>query len=80
MLSKLSGTYYVTEPEVCSCARIRVGMELTENRNWDPDCPAHGVDSAWWKSPEQVEKRRVLNERLRSLYAAAREARKRKNQ
>ncbi|MDA8358285.1 MAG: hypothetical protein M0Z95_18800 [Actinomycetota bacterium] len=60
----------------CSCARIRVGPEVTEARNWDPGCPEHGMASAWWNSPEQVERRREQNERLRDLQRQAREARR----
>lgn len=60
----------------CTCGRIKVGMTVTENRNWNPECAEHGVASDWWKSPEQVEKRRVENERLRELQAQARAARK----
>ena len=60
----------------CTCGRIRIGMEVTEHRNWQPDCLEHGVDSEWWSSPEQVAKREAQNERLRTLREAAREARR----
>lgn len=32
----------------CVCGRIRVGMKVTENRNWNPDCPEHGIGSEWY--------------------------------
>ena len=60
----------------CRCARLCVGMEVTEHRNWNPDCPEHGTESAWWRSPEQVEARRQQNERLRDLQRQARERRR----
>lgn len=61
----------------CTCGRIKIGMEVTEHRNWNPDCVEHGLDSAWWKSPEQVAKRHIDNERLHNLQERAREARRR---
>lgn len=42
------------ESSVCRCARIRVGLEVTESRNLDPDCPAHGIGTPYWPSPEMV--------------------------
>ena len=61
----------------CKCGRIKVGGQVTESRNWNPDCPMHGLDSAYWKSPEQVAKREAQNSRLRDLQRQAREARAR---
>jgi hypothetical protein len=61
----------------CTCGRIKIGSEVTENRNWNPDCPDHGTSSAWWNSNEQTEKRNQANERLRSLQKQAREAKER---
>ncbi|MDA8314858.1 MAG: hypothetical protein M0010_06735 [Actinomycetota bacterium] len=55
----------------CTCARIRIGLEVTKARNWDLDCPEHGMASIWWNSPEQVERRREQNERLRDLQRPA---------
>lgn len=43
--------------------------------NWNPDCQDHGLKSAWYCSPEQVERRRIQSERLRDLQRQAREAR-----
>lgn len=60
----------------CACGHIRIGMVVTENRNWSPDCEVHGLHSGYWKSSEQVEKRRVQSERLRDLQARAAAARK----
>jgi hypothetical protein len=59
----------------CVCGRIKVGNEVTESRNWNPDCPEHGLDSEWWSSPEQVAKREAQGGRLRDLQRQAREAR-----
>jgi hypothetical protein len=52
-------------------------MTVTEQRNWNPDCPEHGTDSTWWKSSEQRAKRDADNERMRDLHRRAREARNR---
>lgn len=60
----------------CSCARIKVGMTVTESRNWNPDCPVHGTESDWYRSPEQVAKRREDSRRLRNLQRRARDARR----
>jgi hypothetical protein len=59
----------------CKCGRIHIGSTATEHRNWNPDCPEHGVNSEWWRSPEQVEKRRVQSERLRDRQIQANRAR-----
>jgi len=56
----------------CSCGRLSVG----DARNWNPDCGVHGLGTPWWKSPEQVTKRKADAARLRSLQAQAREARR----
>lgn len=60
----------------CRCGRIKVGLETTESRNWNPDCPVHGVGSAWWASPEQQQARAALSQRLRDLQRRAAEARR----
>lgn len=60
----------------CRCSRLRVGRELTEHRNWNPDCPEHGVGTEWYESDEQVAKRQADAERLRDLQARARAARR----
>ena len=59
----------------CTCPFIKVGGEATESRNWDPECDRHGVKSAWYQSPEQIEKRERDSARLRDLQHQAREAR-----
>lgn len=58
----------------CECARVYVGTQLSDNRNWNPDCPQHGIQSAWWKSPEQVMLRRQKADQLADLQAKARAA------
>ncbi len=60
----------------CSCGRLRIGHEVTEHRNWSPDCLAHGLGSPWYESPEQVAKREAQNDRLRDLQRQATEARR----
>lgn len=60
----------------CKCARIKIGFEVTENRNWNPDCEEHGVSSDWYNSDEQRAKRDKQNAELRDLQARARNARK----
>lgn len=60
----------------CTCGRIKIGFEVTELRNWNPDCEAHGIGSDWYHSPEQVTKRETQNDRLKDLYRQVREARR----
>jgi hypothetical protein len=59
----------------CTCGRIAIGLEVTEHRNWNPDCPKHGTGSEWWNSEEQRAKRAARAERLAELQARARKAR-----
>lgn len=59
----------------CTCGFIKIGSEVTEHRNWNPYCAAHGTQTKWWKSPEQVSKRAAQSEHLRELQARARHAR-----
>ena len=61
--------------EGCTCGRLAIGMEVSVHRNWNPDCPEHGVHSKWYASPEQVAKREADNETLRELLERAKEAR-----
>lgn len=61
--------------DTCTCGRIRVGHELTEHRNLNLDCPTHGTNSAWRKSPEQVARREVQSATLRILQTKASAAR-----
>ena len=59
--------------DTCTCGRIKVGNEVTELRNWNPDCAEHGTDSAWWNSPEQVAKRQENHNLLQIKARAARD-------
>lgn len=59
----------------CTCPFLNIGMKKSESRNWDPDCPEHGLKSDWWSSPEQVEKRARVNKQLNDLRRATREIR-----
>jgi len=60
----------------CTCGRIKVGWEVTQLRNCNPDCEEHGVGTAWYTEPERVAKRQRDNERLIDLQLRAREARR----
>jgi len=59
----------------CTCGRIAIGMEVTEQRNWNPDCVEHGEGTDWYNDPERVAKRALYRERLIDLQRQAREAR-----
>ena len=61
----------MTEP-ICTCAHIRIGFEVTEARNWNPDCPEHGISSTWWNSDEQQTRRKRADRHLRALQRLAR--------
>jgi hypothetical protein len=52
-----------------------VGTTVTESRNWNPDCPDHGVESEWYQSDEQSLRRAEQNRNLRALQIQARAAR-----
>lgn len=67
----------MSSASTCCCGRIAIGMTVTDQRNWNPDCVEHGVESAWWKSPEQVAKREKRIERTRGLQQQTREVRRR---
>ena len=56
----------------CTCGRIVLGSEATGSRNWNPDCPEHGIETAWWRSDVQVAHRRYDGARLRVIQAVAR--------
>ena len=64
-----------TGTDGCTCPFLMLGSERTEARNWDPDCPEHGVASAWYRSPEQVALRSARSRRLRDIQETARLAR-----
>lgn len=59
-----------------TCGQLYAGNTPTGAYNLAIDCPEHGIESEWYKSDEQVEKRQRQNERLRELQLQAREARK----
>jgi len=63
----------------CTCGRIAIGMQVTEQRNWNPDCEEHGVDSDWYNSETQRVKRAAARERTIDLQRRAREAREAAN-
>ena len=51
-------------PIACTCGHL-VPDDPSSPYNWNPDCKAHGVESFWFNSPEQVALReqRVANVR-----------------
>jgi hypothetical protein len=55
----------------CRCSKVMVGGQWTGSLNWTPDCPEHGVESDWYKSPARADVRRANNERLRAMQAEA---------
>ena len=57
----------------CKCGRIRIGMEVTELRNWNPDCPVHP-----WTDAMQAQNDRAV-ELQRQAAQARREAREAKS-
>jgi len=59
----------------CTCGRVKVGNTVTDERNWYPDCDAHGTKSEWYKSDSQVARRKATNDRVADLQRQAREAR-----
>lgn len=52
----------------CGCPNIVLGTEITEQRNWNPECEEHGTDSTWYNSEAETRKRLLQNERLRGMY------------
>lgn len=65
----------MTTTPPCTCGRIALGLEVTEVRNWNPECPKHGTSSAWWNSTEQRAAREERRVHLTDLQRRAREAR-----
>lgn len=59
----------------CKCSYIKVGWVKTDSRAWSYDCPEHGVDSPWYKSEEQAQKRQMDDRRTRAMQAEARRVR-----
>ena len=59
----------------CSCPHLMLGSERLEQKNWNPDCEEHGLDSEWWNSDEEVERRRTDLIRRRELFRRARDSR-----
>jgi len=56
----------------CTCPRIKLGSEVTSERTWDPDCPAHGTGSAWYRFKVTVADREVDGARLRIVQTVSR--------
>lgn len=56
---------------ICACPQIKLGSEVSEERNWHPDCPEHGTESEWYQADAQVAKRELQGTRLRVLGVLA---------
>ena len=54
--------------ESCKCSQIALGNIITEQRNWNPDCGVHGLESEWYRSDEQKARRNAEREELIRLY------------
>lgn len=59
----------------CTCPEVFAGPHPTGSKNWNPDCDAHGVASAWYNSDEQISQRNADRERSLRLQRLAREKR-----
>ena len=64
----------------CTCAYLKIGTTVSDNKNLNPECPLHGTESVWYNDPEQVKKRGERSQRLRELYDTARKARENVNE
>jgi len=62
----------------CTCPHIKLDSEVTEARNWNPDCVEHGAGSTWWNSEAEVMKRQLQGTRLRVLNTLARLSRQKR--
>lgn len=60
---------------VCACRRLNIGMTRSDSRNWNPQCPTHGTDSDWYRSPEQRARREAQDDRLKAMQSEARRVR-----
>jgi hypothetical protein len=60
----------------CTCGELMLDGKGTGCFNLNYDCPEHGTESEWYRSDEQVAKRKVDTDRLRDLQLRAAAARK----
>lgn len=59
----------------CTCPHLVLGTKVLEQRNWNPKCEEHGLDSEWYNSTGQREQR-IQTTRTRKLQWLARQRRK----
>lgn len=62
----------------CTCGVVKLNTTTQSSnwpRNWNPDCPVHGVQSAYWNDPDRVAERADQSRRLRDLQIRASKAR-----
>jgi hypothetical protein len=61
----------------CTCSVVHLNSaQESYARSWDPDCPQHGTHSPWYRSPEQVDRRRRQRDSLVRAQRLARWRRK----
>lgn len=60
----------------CTCPNVRIGRTDSGSKNWNPDCPLHGLSSSWWNSDVQKRQRARESERLRRIQTEAALARR----
>jgi hypothetical protein len=53
---------------LCTCARVKIGGEVTDHLNWNPDCPVHE-----WSDRMQAQAVRAVELQLQA-HKARREA------
>ena len=52
-----------------------LGSKRTENKNWNPDCEEHGLESEWYNNPIQIQQREESKNRSIQLQRLARQRR-----
>lgn len=55
----------------CTCPHLAIGTEILKQKNWNPDCEEHGVDSAWYNSEKETSIRNARRERTMALQQLA---------
>jgi hypothetical protein len=45
------------EPTItkCACPEVYAGTYATGSRNWNPDCPEHGVGTEWLRVKRETD-------------------------
>ena len=75
IMSEVSGESAEGIQEVaCTCARLSVGLTITNDRDWRPDCPEHGKGTSYYREiflPQQARQNARIDE-LRRMKAERR--------